>query len=154
MTDLTIGSPAPDFTLPRNGEGTVTLSGLRGKAVVLYFYPKDDTSGCTAEAIDFSALGGEFEAANTVVIGISLTASKATTSSLQNTRSASCSPPTRTGRLSKPTASGRKKHVWQKYMGVERTTFLIAPNGTIAEIWNKVKVAGHAQAVLDAAGKL
>lgn len=71
MTDLTIGGPAPDFTLPRNGEGTVTLSKLQGKAVILYFYPKDDTSGCTAEAIDFSALGGEFEAANAVVIGIS-----------------------------------------------------------------------------------
>ncbi|KAF1858028.1 hypothetical protein Lal_00010544 [Lupinus albus] len=71
MTDLTIGSPAPDFTLPRNGEGTVTLSKLQGKAVILYFYPKDDTSGCTAEAIDFSALGAEFEAANAVVIGIS-----------------------------------------------------------------------------------
>lgn len=71
MTDLTIGGTAPDFTLPRNGEGTVTLSKLQGKAVILYFYPKDDTSGCTAEAIDFSALGGEFEAANAVVIGIS-----------------------------------------------------------------------------------
>lgn len=154
MTDLTIGGPAPDFTLPRNGEGTVTLSKLQGKAVVLYFYPKDDTSGCTAEAIDFSALGGEFEAANTVVIGISPDSVKS-----HDKFAAKHS-------LSVMLASDEERKVleaygvWKesmygkKYMGVERTTFLVGPDGKIAEIWNKVKVAGHAQAVLDAAKKL
>ena len=155
MTDLTIGSPAPDFTLPRNGEGTVTLSKLQGKAVILYFYPKDDTSGCTAEAIDFSALGGEFEAANAVVIGISPDSVKS-----HDKFAAKHS-------LSVMLASDEERQVvedygvWKeksmygkKYMGVERTTVLIDPDGKIAEIWNKVKVAGHAQAVLEAAKKL
>ncbi|EGL63536.1 bacterioferritin comigratory protein [Agrobacterium sp. ATCC 31749] len=155
MTDLTIGSPAPDFTLPRNGEGTVTLSKLQGKAVILYFYPKDDTSGCTAEAIDFSALGGQFEAANAVVIGISPDSVKS-----HGKFAAKHS-------LSVMLASDEERQVvedygvWKeksmygkKYMGVERTTVLIDPDGKIAEIWNKVKVAGHAQAVLEAAQKL
>ena len=69
--EIKVGDTAPDFTLPRNGSGEVTLSSLSDKTVVLYFYPKDDTSGCTVQAIDFSALGAQFEAANTVVIGIS-----------------------------------------------------------------------------------
>ena len=155
MTDLTIGGPAPDFTLPRNGEGTVTLSKLQGKAVILYFYPKDDTSGCTAEAIDFSALGGEFEAANAVVIGISPDSVKS-----HDKFAAKHS-------LSVMLASDEERQVvedygvWKeksmygkKYMGVERTTFLVAPDGKIAEVWNKVKVAGHAQAVLEAVKKL
>lgn len=155
MTDLTIGDTAPDFTLPRNGEGTVTLSKLQGKAVILYFYPKDDTSGCTAEAIDFSALGGEFEAANAVVIGISPDSVKS-----HDKFAAKHS-------LSVMLASDEERQVvedygvWKeksmygkKYMGVERTTFLVAPDGKIAEVWNKVKVAGHAQAVLEAVKKL
>jgi len=155
MTDLTIGDTAPDFTLPRNGEGTVTLSKLQGKAVILYFYPKDDTSGCTAEAIDFSALGGEFEAANAVVIGISPDSVKSHDKFAAKHA------------LSVMLASDEEKKVveaygvWKeksmygkKYMGVERTTFLVAPDGKIAEVWNKVKVAGHAQAVLEAVKKL
>ncbi|SNB60201.1 MULTISPECIES: thioredoxin-dependent thiol peroxidase [unclassified Agrobacterium] len=155
MTDLTIGGTAPDFTLPRNGEGTVTLSKLQGKAVILYFYPKDDTSGCTAEAIDFSALGGEFEAANAVVIGISPDSVKSHDKFAAKHA------------LSVMLASDEEKKVveaygvWKeksmygkKYMGVERTTFLVAPDGKIAEVWNKVKVAGHAQAVLEAVKKL
>src|SRR5690606_6005502 len=71
MTSVKIGDIAPQFELPRNGGGTISLSELKGKKVVLYFYPKDLTSGCTTEAIDFSALAQEFEKANTVVIGMS-----------------------------------------------------------------------------------
>ncbi len=155
MTELTIGSPAPDFTLPRNGEGTVTLSGLRGKAVVLYFYPKDDTSGCTAEAIDFSALGAEFEAANTVVIGISPDSVKSHDKfAAKHKLSVMLAADVERKALEAYGVWKEKSMYGKKYMGVERTTVLVAPDGTVTEIWNKVKVPGHAQAVLDAARKL
>ena len=151
MTDLTIGGPAPDFTLPRNGEGTVTLSKLQGKAVILYFYPKDDTSGCTAEAIDFSALGGEFEAANAVVIGISPDSVKSHDKfAAQHSLSVMLASDEERKVLEAYGVWKEKSMYGKKYMGVERTTVLVAPNGKIAEIWSKVKVAGHAQAVLEA----
>lgn len=155
MTDLTIGSPAPDFTLPRNGEGTVTLSKLQGKAVILYFYPKDDTSGCTAEAIDFSALGKEFEAANAVVIGISPDSVKSHDKfAAKHSLSVMLASDEERKVLEAYGVWKEKSMYGKKYMGVERTTFLIGRDGKIAEIWNKVKVAGHAQAVLEAAKKL
>lgn len=151
MADLTIGEKAPDFTLPRNGGGTISLSELNGKAVVLYFYPKDDTSGCTAEAIDFSAKGADFEAANAVVIGISPDSVKS------HDKFAAKHALTVMLAADEDKAVAEAYGVWKeksmygkKYMGVERTTFLIAPDGTLANIWNKVKVPDHAQAVLDA----
>ncbi|MCZ7450388.1 peroxiredoxin [Agrobacterium rhizogenes] len=155
MTDLTIGSPAPDFTLPRNGEGTVTLSKLQGKAVILYFYPKDDTSGCTVEAIDFSALGGQFEATNAVVIGISPDSVKSHDKfAAKHSLSVMLASDEERKVLEAYGVWKEKSMYGKKYMGVERTTVLIAPDGKIAEIWNKVKVAGHAQGVLEAAKKL
>ncbi|CVI61900.1 MULTISPECIES: thioredoxin-dependent thiol peroxidase [Agrobacterium] len=155
MTDLTIGDAAPDFTLPRNGEGTVKLSELRGKAVILYFYPKDDTSGCTAEAIDFSALGGEFEAANAVVIGISPDSVKSHDKfAAKHSLSVMLASDEERKVLEAYGVWKEKSMYGKKYMGVERTTFLVAPDGKIAEVWNKVKVAGHAQAVLEASKKL
>lgn len=155
MTDLTIGGAAPDFTLPRNGEGTVTLSKLQGKAVILYFYPKDDTSGCTAEAIDFSALGGEFEAANAVVIGISPDSVKSHDKfAAKHSLSVMLASDEERKVLEAYGVWKEKSMYGKKYMGVERTTFLVAPDGKIAEIWNKVKVAGHAQAVLETVKKL
>ena len=151
MADLTIGEKAPDFTLPRNGGGTISLSELNEKAVVLYFYPKDDTSGCTAEAIDFSAKGADFEAANAVVIGISPDSVKS------HDKFAAKHALTVMLAADEDKAVAEAYGVWKeksmygkKYMGVERTTFLIAPDGTLANIWNKVKVPDHAQAVLDA----
>lgn len=155
MTDTMIGSLAPDFTLPRNGGGTVTLSELKGKAVVLYFYPKDDTSGCTAEAIDFSALGAQFEAANTIVIGISPDSVKSHDKfAAKHSLSVMLAADEEKSVLEAYGVWKEKSMYGKKYMGVERTTVLVAPDGTIAEIWNKVKVAGHAEAVLDAAKKL
>lgn len=155
MTDLTIGRPAPDFTLPRNGEGTVTLSKLQGKAVILYFYPKDDTSGCTAEAIDFSALGGEFETVDAVVIGISPDSVKSHDKfAAKHSLSVMLASDEERKVLEAYGVWKEKSMYGKKYMGVERTTFLIGRDGKIAEIWNKVKVAGHAQAVLEAAKKL
>ncbi|KQQ58896.1 alkyl hydroperoxide reductase [Rhizobium sp. Leaf311] len=151
MTDLAIGDKAPDFTLPRNGGGEINLASLQGKAVVLYFYPKDDTSGCTVQALDFSAMGADFEAANSVVIGISpdsvkshdkFAAKHALTVMLASDEEKTV--------LETYGVWKEKSMYGKKYMGVERTTYLIAPDGKIAKIWSKVKPAGHAQIVLEA----
>ena len=155
MSKLSIGDNAPQFDLPRNGEGNIALNTLKGKKVVLYFYPKDSTSGCTTEAIDFSALAADFAGADTVVIGMSPDSVKS-----HDKFAAKYS-------LTVMLASDEDKTtldaygVWveksmygRKYMGVERTTFLIDRDGKIAEIWPKVKVAGHAQAVLEKARTL
>jgi peroxiredoxin Q/BCP len=150
MADLIIGDKAPDFTLPRNGAGTVSLSDLEGKTVVLYFYPKDNTSGCTVQAIDFSALGGEFEAANSLVIGISPDSVKSHEKfASKHSLTVILAADEDKSVLSAYGVWKEKSMYGRKYMGVERTTVLIAPDGRIAAIWNKVKVAGHAQAVLD-----
>jgi peroxiredoxin Q/BCP len=152
---LEVGDKAPDFSLPDHAGNTVTLGGFAGKSLVLYFYPKDDTSGCTKEAIEFNAHAKAFAAAGAVVLGVSpdSPASHAKFKAKHD--------------LSLPLASDEDKTmleaygVWaeksmygRKYMGVERTTFLIKPDGMIAAIWRKVKVPGHAEAVLAAAKAL
>ena len=156
MTEpLKIGDTAPDFELPGDGGRKVTLSSLKGRAVVLYFYPKDDTSGCTREAIDFNALRPRFAAARTELIGISPDSPESHDAFKAKYK------------LDFPLASDTSKAVcaaygvWteksmygRKYMGVERTTFLVGPDGRIAQVWNKVKVPGHAEAVLEAVGAL
>lgn len=144
------GDTAPDFELATE-EGKVRLSDLRGNPVVLYFYPKDDTSGCTAQARDFSRLIGEFKAAGAEVIGIS-------PDSIESHGKFR-----RKHELTVKLASDENKSVAQaygvwveksmygrKYMGVERSTFLIDNSGTVAKVWRKVKVPGHAEAVLQA----
>ncbi|ARM12554.1 MULTISPECIES: peroxiredoxin [Rhizobium] len=150
-----IGALAPDFNLPRDGGGRVSLSDFHGKPLVLFFYPKDDTTGCTAESLAFSALALEFEAAGAAVIGMS-------------PDSAACHDKfIRKHRLSVALASDEEKTTLQAYgvwkeksmygrnfMGVERTTFLIRHDGTIATIWQKVKVQGHAETVLEAVRNL
>ncbi len=146
---LKIGDMAPDFTIPTD-TGTFSLAEHGGKNIVVFFFPKADTSGCTKEAIAFSALSAEFEAANAIVIGISKDTPQ-------------------------KQAKFREKHqldcllgadhetdicetfgVWQeksmygrKYMGIQRATFLISANGTLTHIWPKVKIPGHAEDVLD-----
>ena len=155
MAELTIGDKAPDFRLPRNGGGDISLSDLKGKAVVLYFYPKDDTSGCTAEAIDFSALGAQFEAANTVVIGISPDSVKSHDKfAAKHSLTVMLAADEDKSALEAYGVWKEKSMYGKKYMGVERTTFLISPDGKVAKIWSKVKVPGHAQAVLDEAKAL
>ena len=155
MAELTIGDEAPDFRLPRNGGGDISLSDLKSKAVVLYFYPKDDTSGCTAEAIDFSALGAQFEAANTVVIGISPDSVKSHDKfAAKHSLTVMLAADEDKSALEAYGVWKEKSMYGKKYMGVERTTFLISPDGKVARIWSKVKVPGHAQAVLDEAKAL
>src|SRR5215467_9346718 len=145
------GDKAPDFELPTDGGKTLKLSRLRGKPVVLYFYPKDDTSGCTAEAKDFSRLAPAFSKAGAQVIGVS----PDDVESHQKFRRKYELAITLAADTDKTVA--RAYGVWveksmygRTYMGVERSTFLIDGKGRIARSWRKVKVPGHAEEVLAA----
>jgi thioredoxin-dependent peroxiredoxin len=147
---VAIGSPAPHFALP-SAKGTVLLADHAGKTVILYFYPKDDTSGCTQEAIEFNQLKGEYAKANAVVIGMSPDSAKSHEKFCKKYD------------LDLPLAADEGKEtlqaygVWaeksmygKKYMGVERTTYLIDGKGVVRQVWEKVKVPGHAAEVLAA----
>jgi peroxiredoxin Q/BCP len=148
---LAIGDKAPDFTLPGDGGSEIALAALKGSKVVLYFYPKDDTSGCTKEAIAFNGLRKSFEKAGAVIIGVSPDSPKSHDKFKDKYE------------LNFPLASDEAKSmlsaygVWveksmygRKYMGVERSTFLIDGQGKIAALWTKVKVDSHAEEVLKA----
>jgi thioredoxin-dependent peroxiredoxin len=155
MTVLETGQRAPDFDLPRDGGGALSLSDLSGRKIALYFYPKDDTSGCTAEAIDFSALKAEFEKAGTVVVGISPDSIKSHDKfKTKHDLSVDLVADEERKTLEDYGVWVEKSMYGRKYMGVERSTFLIGPDGRIARIWRKVKVPGHAQDVLEAARAL
>ncbi len=146
-----IGQAAPDFTLPRDGGGEITLSALQPKAVVLYFYPKDDTPGCTKEAIAFTGLGAEFDAANAVVIGISKdTVAKHDKFIAKHELGVALVSDAESDVCEQYGTWVEKSMYGKTYMGIERATFLIAGDGTVAQVWRKVKVPGHAEAVLDA----
>lgn len=149
------GAQAPDFTLTDDTGGTLRLADLKGRKIVLYFYPKDDTPGCTKEAIGFSCLKDQFEAANTVVIGVSkdTTASHAKFRTKHDLTIALGSDPD--GTVIQAYGAWVEKSMYgKKYMGIDRATFLIDGHGTIAQAWRSVKVPGHAEAVLKAAQAL
>lgn len=142
---------APDFTLPRDGGGNVTLSELRPAPVVLFFYPRDDTSGCTKEAVAFTGLNKDFEVAGAKVFGIS----KDTVAKHDKFRDKH--------ELGIPLLSDadadvcEQYGVWKeksmygkKFMGIERTTVLVGGDGKVVQVWPKVKVPGHAEEVLEA----
>lgn len=151
MTALDIGSKAPDFTLPRDGGGTITLSGLRGNPVILYFYPKDDTSGCTQEAIEFSGLKPQFEKLGAKVIGMSPDpVKKHDKFKTKHDLKVELVADEDKAIIESYGLWVEKSMYGRKYMGVERTTFLIDSDGKIAKVWNKVKVPGHAAEVLEA----
>lgn len=152
---LAAGQIAPDFTLPRDGGSEITLSSFRPGKVVVYFYPKDSTPGCTTEAQDFTALAADFAAAGTTVIGVS----KDSVKRHDNFR-------TKAG-LSVILASdaegtvcedwgvwAQKKLYGKEFMGIIRSTFLIDGTGAVAKVWSPVKVTGHAAEVLAAAQAL
>ena len=148
---LSPGDKAPAFDLPTDGGGQLSLASLKGKKVVLYFYPKDSTPGCTTEGNDFAALHDQFTKAGAVVVG----ASKDSVKRHDNFKAKQGFPFTlvsdEDGVLCE--AYGvwvLKKLYGREYMGIERATFLIDEKGKIAEIWHKVKVKGHAQAVFEA----
>ncbi|GGH25883.1 peroxiredoxin Q/BCP [Cribrihabitans marinus] len=146
-----VSDPAPDFSLPRDGGGTITLSDLRGQPVVLFFYPRDDTPGCTKESIGFSENLQAFAEAGAAVLGISKdTVAKhdkfvakhgLTTTMLSDAEGDTCE---RYGVWVEKNMYGRKS------MGIERSTFVIDAEGRIARVWRKVKVPGHVDEVLDA----
>lgn len=152
--ELEEGDAAPNVKLTTDGRPS-TLADLKGKAVVLYFYPKDDTSGCTAEAIAFSALKPQFSAAGAAVIGVSpdSAASHDKFSAKHKLAVDLAADPDR--RAIEAYGVWKEKSMYgRKYFGVERSTFLIDRNGRIAKIWRKVKVPGHAEAALAAAKAL
>jgi thioredoxin-dependent peroxiredoxin len=152
---LAIGDQAPDFTLPTDGKGEVTLSALRGKPVILYFYPKDDTPGCTTEACGFRDALPDFTGAGAIVIGISkdtpakhdkFKAKHGLTFPLASDED---------GKVVEAYDGWVEKSLYgKKYMGIDRCTFLIDKDGVIRGIWRKVKVGGHVDAVLKAAQAL
>ena len=150
MASPQVGSQAPDFDLPTES-GRVTLSGLKGKTVVLYFYPKDDTSGCTAEAQAFTASAGEFADSGAVVVGIS----KDSVKRHANFRAKYDLAVTLAS--DEPGETIERYGVWvtksmygRTYLGNERTTFIIDPAGKVAEVLRKVKPAQHDELVLQA----
>lgn len=142
---------APEFALPKAGGGTLTLESLKGRKVVLYFYPKADTPGCTQEAIDFTRLKAEFAAANTEVIGVSADPVKALDRFTAKHELQIPLASAETALLEAYGVWGEKSLYGRKFLGIERTTFLIGPDGRIKRVWRKVKVKGHAEAVLEAA---
>jgi thioredoxin-dependent peroxiredoxin len=149
---LSIGTKAPPFSLPATDGREISLDSLKGRKVVLYFYPKDDTRGCTLEAQDFQALKKDFAAADTEIIGISPDSLKSHDRfrAKYSLDFVLASDEARTT-LEAYGVWTQKSMFGHKYMGVERTTVLIDREGNIARVWNKVKVAGHAKDVLEAA---
>ena len=149
------GDKAPDFALPADGGETIKLAALKGKPAVLYFYPKDDTSGCTLEAKDFTRLAPDFKKAGVEVIGVS----PDSVESHAKFRKKYDLAVRLAADADKAVANAfgvwvEKSMYGRKYMGVERSTFLIDKAGRIAKSWRKVKVPGHAEEVLAAAKTL
>ncbi|HKK36719.1 MAG TPA: thioredoxin-dependent thiol peroxidase [Paracoccaceae bacterium] len=150
-TAIEAGDEAPGFALPRDGGGEVASKDLKGKAVVLYFYPKDDTSGCTKEAIAFTGLADAFEAAGAVVLGVSKDGvSKHDRFKAKHDLGVVLLSDEGSDVCERYGVWVEKSMYGRKYMGVERATFLIDPDGRVAQVWRKVKVPGHAEAVLEA----
>jgi thioredoxin-dependent peroxiredoxin len=152
---LSEGDKAPAFKLPTGSGETVTLSSLKGKKVVLYFYPKDDTSGCTKEAIAFNGLRKTFEAEGAVIVGVSPDSAESHAKFSKKYDLSFTLLADETKEMLEAYGVWTEKSMYgRKYMGVERTTILIDATGKIARIWNKVKVDGHAEAVLAAVKEL
>lgn len=155
MTDITEGQAAPAFDLATDGDGRVTLDGLEGQSVVLYFYPKADTPGCTTEGQDFSALAEQFAAANAVVIGVSRDAVKKLDRFKAKHDLKVVLGSDEDGVVCEAYGTWIMKKLYgREYMGVERATFLIDGAGVVRRVWRSVKVKGHAEQVLEAAQKL
>jgi peroxiredoxin Q/BCP len=152
---LAEGDPVPDVTLIGMDGAAVSPADFRGQKLVLYFYPKDDTSGCTREAQDFTALAGEFEKAGTWILGVSK-------DSPERHAKFAAKYGLKVKLATDPDGSvceafgvwGEKSLYGRKYMGIDRATFLIDRDGTVARIWRKVKVPGHSEEVLAAARQL
>lgn len=151
MANLNMGDDAPDFTLPGNGGRTISLSSFRGRPLVLYFYPKDDTTACTTEAISFSQLLPEFEKSGAAIVGVSADSVKKHDNFVSKRELTIALASDEDTAVSQAYGVWKEKSMYGKtYMGIERTSFLIDAAGRIVRIWPKVKVAGHAEEVLAA----
>ncbi len=154
-SELQPGDQAPAFDLPADGGGRVRLADLKGKTVVLYLYPKDDTSGCTSEAQQFTTLAEDFRKAGAVIVGLSKDSVRShdrfkAKYGLELTLASDES-----GEVVEALGAWVEKSMYgRKYMGVDRSTFLIDGAGVVRQVWRKVKVPGHADAVLKAARAL
>ncbi len=150
-----LNQPVPDFTAEATNDVTVTLSELKGKNIVIYFYPKDNTPGCTNEGKDFRDLYSDFSAANTIIFGVSRDSIRVHTNfkAKHDFPFELISDPDET--LCKHfDVIKLKKNYGREYMGIERSTFLINAEGVLAQEWRKVKVKGHVEEVLEAARAL
>ena len=152
---LAAGAKAPAFDLLKDGTGRVSLKDFSGKKLALYFYPKDDTSGCTAQAIDFNRLRQDFAKAGTEILGVSPDPVKSHDKfKVKHKLDLALAADEEKTMLEAYGVWVEKSMYGRKYMGVERTTFLIGADGRIAQVWNKVKVPGHVDEVLAAAKAL
>jgi len=148
---VSVGDKAPDFTMPTDGNGTLTLSALRGKPVILYFYPKDDTSGCTAEACGFRDAIPDYGKTGAAVIGVSRDSVASHDKFKKKYQLPFTLASDSTGEVTERYGVWVEKSMYgRKYMGIDRSTFLIDKEGVVRGIWHKVKVGGHVADVLKA----
>ncbi|MBX3481655.1 MAG: peroxiredoxin [Caulobacter sp.] len=153
-TDLKVGDAAPDFDMPTD-DGRVSLSALKGKTVVLYFYPKDDTPGCTKEAQGFSAAAADFAAAGAVVVGVSKdSVARHARFKAKYDLDLTLGSDAESDVIERYGAWVEKKLYGREYMGIDRSTWLIDGQGVIRGVWRKVKVPGHVEEVLAAVRNL
>ena len=146
---ITIGDSAPQFTLSTNGGGQFSLVDAAGKYLILYFYPKDDTPGCTKEAVGFSEESAAFEAQNAMVVGVSRDTVKKQDKFISKYDLRIPLISDEEGSLCETFGTWVEKRMYGKtYMGIERATFLISPEGQLLQMWRKVKVPGHVEEVL------
>lgn len=147
-----VGRNAPDFSLPVDGGGSISLAGFKGRKLVLYFYPKADTPGCTRESIDFNRLRKEFEQAGTAIVGVSADPVAAQDKFKRKYELEIPLASDENHKMLEAYGVWGKKSMWgRSFLGVQRVTFLIDGQGRIARVWPKVRVDGHAAEVLAAA---
>lgn len=141
---LKVGDKAPAFTAPDQNDKTVTLAGFKGKWIVLYFYPKDNTPGCTTEACEFTAQKADFSGLDAVVVGVSPDSTGSHRGFIEKQKLGLTLLADPDHKLLEAYDAWQKKSMYGKeYMGVQRSTFLIDPAGKIAQVWSKVNVTGH-----------
>jgi peroxiredoxin Q/BCP len=146
-----VGTPAPAFSLPASGDQTISLSDYAGKTLVVYFYPRDDTSGCTKEAIGFTEKSDAFAAAGVTVLGVSKDTVAKHDKFIAKHELGVTLLSDADGTMCEDYGVWVEKSMYgKKYMGIERATFVIGADGTITHVWRKVKVPGHVDAVLEA----
>lgn len=152
---IDVGSAVPDLNLPTDGGGSLSLAGLKGQKVVLYFYPKDDTSGCTAEACAFQEAMPDFSGSGAMIVGVSKDSPAKHDKFKAKYNLGFTLISDEEGKLCEAFGTWVEKSMYgRKYFGIERSTFLIDETGTVRQVWRKVKVTGHAKDVLKAIGSL